>query len=447
MIRMSLQQASAIIGGTLVGKSYEFQGVSTDSRSSCQGRLFIALKGVNFDGNAFCQQAIDQGAVALLCNTPQDTHLSQIICDDSEKAMANLARAWLRICQVDVVGVTGSNGKTTVKNMLQSVLSRKYRTFASQGNMNNEIGVPLSVFGIDKQDEIAVLEMGAAQKGDIRHLTGIAKPQVAVVTNVSAAHVGRFGSVETIAETKGELFQALGKDGLAVVNRDDRFAGQWLQSLTCDHVGFGFSEQADVRISRIEDGLATVRCADGQELTFALPIGGVHNVMNAAAVIAVARHFQVEAEDIVDGLQRFQPEQGRLQNMGRVGGVYLINDCYNANPASVMAAIDVLSGCARPAVLVLGDMAELGSESEAWHRRIGEYAAQHGIDRLYTVGPYARYACQGMGGHTRDFADVPALLAGLRSEWPDSGTVLVKASRSMQLERVVEALMQAEKSA
>ncbi len=454
MIRLNLHQAAAITGATLVGKPVRFAGVSIDSRSACDGRLFVALSGEHSHGERFCQAAIDKGAVAVMVNRAQDVPVPQLLVADTQKALAALAAAWHRQVSPVTIAVTGSNGKTTVKNMLAAILSQSRTTHATAGNYNNEIGVPLTLLATPADAQLSVIEMGAAQQGDITALTALAPPDVALVTNISEAHGGRFGSMDDIAAGKSELYRALKKGGTAILNRDDAYYAFMRQAAAGNRqITFGRHADSDVRFVGAMDekdkspDLCRLHLPDGQLLESRLPVAGEHNALNAAAAVAAAWSLGASAQDMQAGLENFAPAPGRLQRRGSVRGVTILDDSYNANPASVRAAIDVLAESPKPAWLVLGDMAELGEASAELHRQVGEYARQQGIAALWSMGPKAAQAAKAMGSGGHAFDDKHALLEALWSAWPGTGTVLVKASRSMQMEEVVDELLKKEKAA
>ncbi len=439
---MNLHQVSAIVGGNFVGKEARIQGVTTDSRGDCKGKLFVALKGENFDGEAYCQAAVEKGAAAVLVANAVEVHVPQLIVKDTLVALQAMATAWVKQTGVKVIAITGSNGKTTVKNMLLSVLSQKYQCHATAGNFNNEIGVPLSVLGIRHSDEVAVIEMGAAQVGDIASLTEIIRPDIALVTNIGEAHVGRFGSVEKIAVGKAEIYQALNADGLAIINADSPYCEQFSADLEGRKITFGKHSTADFRLLEGDNGYQ-VLTRRNESFALKLPVLGLHNYINATAVVAIAVALQVSFTAIEIGLSTFEPEPGRLQVMDAANGLCVINDSYNANPASVKAAIDVLAEQHTPTLLVLGDMGELGEHAETLHQQVGEYAQHAGINQVIAVGEFAAAVCRGyqaIGGNAQSFKTVAELTVHLNQQAPVQGTVLVKGSRSMRLERVVESL-------
>ncbi|KAA3652371.1 MAG: UDP-N-acetylmuramoyl-tripeptide--D-alanyl-D-alanine ligase [Proteobacteria bacterium] len=443
MIKMQLHQIAAIVNGRLVGKDVRIQGVSTDSRNCQPGQLFVALAGAHFDGAAFCQEAVKAGAVAVLVNRPVEVAAPQIICDDSQTALAVLASAWLQQCPAKVIAITGSNGKTTVKNMLYSVLKQKFKVHATVGNLNNEIGLPLTVLALKPDSDFVILEMGAGQPGDIAYLCDIAPPDVALVNNISAAHVGRFGNIDQIAKTKGDIYRALRPGGLAVVNKDDAYHGSWLIPEQVQQVGFGIQSNADYRLVTTSQQTVQVTTPDKQTICFQLPLAGQHNLMNACAVVAMAHSLGVSAEQIAYGLSHFKPAAGRLQrHVFKQGGV-LIDDSYNANPASMSAALVVLQQLPKPQVLICGDMLELGDQAKEAHQAVGQQAKKYGIDVVYTVGDWAEAVCQGFGQENcHNYRQLDHLIKDVVKQVSRSGSVLVKASRGMRLEQVVDALLE-----
>ena len=444
MIQMNLHQVSAIVGGNFVGKEARIQGVTTDSRGDCQGKLFVALHGEFFNGEDYCQVAVERGAAAVLVSNAVEVDVPQIIVKDTLVALQAMATAWVRQTGVKVIGITGSNGKTTVKNMLFSVLSQKYKCFATQGNFNNEIGVPLTLLSISQAHEVAVIEMGAAKIGDIAELTDIIKPDISVVTNIGDAHVGRFGSVDNIALGKAEIYQALDAEGLAVINADSPYLDEFKAKVKGRVVTFGLSPDADFRLVEKNAGFH-VLTRRGESLELQLPVLGRHNYINATAVVSIALAMQLSFAEITAGLAAFEPEAGRMQWQQIDKGFSVINDSYNANPASVKAAIDVLKVQDKPTCLILGDMAELGEYAQTMHKNVGQYAGQSGLNQLLAVGEFAPIICAASQAadvqlQCQSFKAVNELMAHLKQNRPKTGTVLVKGSRSMRLERVVEVL-------
>lgn len=442
MIKMQLHQIATLLSARLVGKDVRIQGVTTDSRQVQAGQLFIALSGVQFDGADFCQQAVSAGAIAVLVSRPVDVPVPQIICSDTEKALAALASAWLQQNQATVIAITGSNGKTTVKNMLFSVLKQHSTVQATAGNFNNEIGLPLTVLRLKPETRYLILEMGAGQPGDIAYLCEIAPPDVALVNNISAAHVGRFGSLEAIARTKGEIYRYLKVAGVAIINANDDFKDSWQVPATATTVSYGSRSDADYQLTQNSNSRSYVRLPNGDNIQLRLPVAGEHNLMNAAAVVAMADQLGVAGELIEQGLAHFKPETGRLQQYKFKQGGVLIDDSYNANPASMQAALSVLKQLPKPQILICGDMLELGETAEQAHQALGQQANAEGIDQIYAVGDWASAVCVGFGDRNcAVFRDTDTLIDILKKELCGQESVLVKASRGMRLERVVDALL------
>ena len=430
MICMSLHQAASITGGTLIGKPIQFRGVSTDSRSDCTGKLFIALKGESFNGEDYCQQAVKNGAAAILVNNSQDVNGPQLIVEDSLKALSILAKTWAKQCQAKIIAITGSNGKTTVKNMIHSILSVSNQCSATQGNLNNEIGVPLTLCAINTDDKFAVVEMGAAKLGDISWLISLVDIHTAVITNVSPAHIGRFGSFENIVSEKGQIISTLGENDYAILPVDDEHFAIWKDKTISSIISFGELDSADVSINEIKH--------------INLPIAGKHNQINAACASAIAQSCKISSLDIKNGLENFTPESGRLENLGTHNGNILINDSYNANPQSVRAAIDVLSDYQSPTTLVLGDMAELGEKSTELHRQVGTYAKQNNISHLLTIGNDSKHTSNAYCSDNKHFDSIELLERYMLENWSALGTILVKGSRSMKLENLIQNLINSE---
>jgi UDP-N-acetylmuramoyl-tripeptide--D-alanyl-D-alanine ligase len=442
---MNLHQAAAMIGATLIGKPAVFRGISTDSRSDCSNTLFVALKGQNFNGEKYCQQAIDNGAVAVISTQAQDILAPQLICADSLQALSTLAKNWCKQCKVKPIAITGSNGKTTVKNMVHSILSISHKCLATNGNFNNEIGVPLTLCQISKDDEFAIIEMGAAQIGDIKWLVSLVEPQVATITNVASAHIGRFGSIENIAIGKSEIFEPLNHDDFAILNRDDSYYDQWKSKINSKSISFGSHHEADVRVEQQK----TFNLRIFKEIieNIQLPVFGVHNQINAACASAIAISFGISNSDIKKGLEQFKPEHGRMQNLGMIGGNNVIDDSYNANPQSVKAAIDLLSSQENQTTLILGDMAELGEQSIQLHTEVGAYAKLMGINQLISIGNDSKFSSSAFSKTALHFDSIQQASENIYANWSQLGTVLFKGSRSMKLEELITLIRNMEKAA
>lgn len=450
MIRFDIETAAAITDGQMhlpsAGTGSEFfVGMSQDTRTLKRGNLYAAIVGARVDGHKFVIDAAGMGAAAALVSQRVDASIAQIVVEDVIQAMGALARAWRESMQVRVVGVTGSNGKTTVKTMLAAILRRSAPTLVTRGNYNNEIGVPLTLAALGEQHRYAVVEMGCAKPGDIEYLASMVKPDVGIVTNAGPAHLERLGSIDGVARTKGELFTALGADDTAVINRDDDYFMYWDGLCRqCRQLTFGRSDQADVRLERDGDAEMVVTPAGSFELELALP--GEHNRMNALAATAGALALDVEIDTIAAGLADVESLPGRLSERVMSGGWHLIDDSYNANPASLYAGLQVLAGRTGRRWLALGEMAELGGYSTKLHREIGRAACELGIERLFAIGTHAEAAVDAFGSGGEAFTDLDALAKRMESLLEPDVTCLVKGSRSSHMERLIDLLHAAEVS-
>ena len=460
MSLMRLSEAARAIDGELRGEDREFEAVSTDTRALTRRALFVALKGDRYDGHDFLAQAAAQHAAGALVQVQgsrikdqgSGAPLPLLLVDDTRLALGALAKYWRGKFSMPLVALTGSNGKTTVKEMLASILreavSAESRVpnpescvHATRGNLNNDIGVPLTLLGLRGGHRYAVVEMGMNHAGEIRYLAGLAAPDVALVNNAGPAHIEFFDSVEAIARAKGEIFEGLKPGGIAVINADDRHAAMW-RDLAAGRrvVDFGIDSRraavsATYRLKRLESEIV-VKLPQG-EARAVLKAPGVHNVRNALAASAAAVALQVPAPAIEQGLARFAGIKGRLQTKAARSGATLIDDTYNANPESIRAAIDVLAACPAPTVLVLGDMGELGSRSAEFHRDIGAYARRQKISSLFAIGDATRETVAAFGAAGAHASSLDDLLRMLRASATPQATLLVKGSRFMQMERVV----------
>ncbi len=446
---MRLSEVALQLEGRLVGEDVEFHGVGIDSRTDLTGKLFVALRGERFDGHDFLSQARRAGAVAALVDRPVDAELPRVEVDDSRLALGRLARRWRRDrFRGTLIGVTGSNGKTTVKEMIAAALGGPDTVLKTQGNLNNDIGVPLTLLRLTPAHRFAVVEMGANRPGEIAYSVGLARPHVAVLTNAAPAHLEGFGSLAGVAKAKGEIVAGLPADGVAVLNAEDRFFDDWRELAGSRRVvGFGF-QRGEVRVERhhglvFEGGRFHNRfsvIALGERFEVDLALAGRHNVVNALAAIAAALAAGGDPAAIAAGLAALTPVPGRLQPLPLRGGGWLLNDCYNANPASFEAGLKTLEALRGEPWVILGAFGELGPETLAWHRRAGEMARRRGVRRLLAVGEETKAAVAAFGGGGQWFASCDALVdAALRLCHPEV-RVLVKGSRSQRLETVVEAL-------
>ena len=443
MIRLGTREAADLLGGTLTGADVPFEGCGMDTRTLPAGALFVALPGTRVDGHDFVERARECGAAAALVSRPVATPLPVIRVVDTREALGRLAAHWRGRFRIPLVGVTGSNGKTTVKEMTAAVLRGVGPTLATEGNLNNDIGVPLTLARLGPEHRFAVVEMGANHPGEIAGLCAIARPRVGVVTHCAPAHLEGFGSVEGVARAKGELFAALPADGTAVVNADDAYAGLWIRTSAAGRrLTFGLEAVADVtgRWEPRDTGSQVHLVTPAGEADLRLALPGRHNVMNALAAAAVALALDVPLDAVVRGLESVRPVRGRLQ-VREARGLRVLDDTYNANPGSVAAALAVLATSPGRRWLVLGDMGELGAESAELHRRMGRLAREAGVDRLWTLGALAALAAESFVEGGRSFPSHAALAEALRTEAGPPATILVKGSRSMTMERVVEALV------
>ncbi|MGE0482790.1 MAG: UDP-N-acetylmuramoyl-tripeptide--D-alanyl-D-alanine ligase [Gammaproteobacteria bacterium] len=448
---MQLAAAARILEARLEGTDARFTGVGTDTRKLAHGQLFFALRGPRFDAHELIPAAVAAGAAAAVVEHPVESILPTIEVADTRRALGVLARAWRVRFSIPVVAVTGSAGKTTVKEMIAAIMGVRHRVLATRGNLNNDIGVPLTLFELDAEHEAAVIEMGANQAGDIADLCAIARPTVSVVTLCAPVHLEGFGDIDTVARTKGQIVSSLAADGVAVINDDDEYASLWRELAgTRRTIGFGLGLRSEVRASDVEVGV------DGA--TFTLHVGnaagrvkiahrGLHNVRNALAAAAAARGAGEDFDTIARGLAVARPVAGRLQMRRGPDGARIIDDSYNANPTALRAALDVLAAYPAPRWLVLGDMGELGPEAPRFHREAGAAAAAAGVERLFTLGALAAGAHAAFTGPAAGFAAHDELVTALRGAIAIRGepvTVLIKGSRSMALDRVAIALESSE---
>jgi UDP-N-acetylmuramoyl-tripeptide--D-alanyl-D-alanine ligase len=441
---MSLSAIAVWTHGRLLGADAEVTGVAIDTRKLQPGDLFVAIKGERVDGHDYLAEAAMRGAVAAMVTRKLDSDLPQLLVNDAELALGDLASAVRAQRNVRVVGITGSNGKTTVKTLVASILSRHGRTHVSAGNFNNELGLPLTLLAMPQDTEYAVLEMGAGKPGDIAYLAAIARPDIGLVTLIAPAHLARMGSIEGVAETKGALYQALPADGIAIINADDAFASFFGGLAGARKVlRYGLDHPADIGADVIEqrvDGSRFVLSTPHGDAEVRLPLPGRHNIANALAAAAIAVALEVPLETIVAGLEQAAGAAGRLRREVMAGGWTLIDDSYNANPSSMAAAIDTLLLADGERWLVLGDMAELGTEARALHAGIGALARERGVERLFAVGPLGVATVEAFGVRGQHFGDKAALIAALHAQLHAGVTCLVKGSRSAGMEQVVAAL-------
>jgi len=447
VITGTLQQAAAVLRGELHGEDRSFMGVSTDTRALEAGQLFFALVGPRFDGHDFLGEAGDRGAAGAVVSRDATAPVPCVRVPDTLRGLGELAKDWRRRFDLPVVGITGSAGKTTVKEMIAAILGEVGPLLVTRGNLNNEIGVPLTLFRLAAVHRFAVIEMGANHPGEIARLAAMARPAVGIVTLAGAAHLEGFGTVEGVARAKGELFAALPDDGVAVINADDCYASLWRRLAGSRRViTFGLGPGADFSAREIRlqvDGGAGVEfrlTSPLGETAVSIPLAGRHNVLNALGAAAAASAAGADLDHIRSGLARTPTVKGRMQLAAGAGGCTIIDDTYNANPGSVRAALEFLTGMEGKPWAVLGDMGELGSQAARLHAEIGSYARSIGVERLFAVGPLSRETVASFGAGAQGFADVDSLARALRPLLRADINVLVKGSRSMGMERVVAAL-------
>jgi UDP-N-acetylmuramoyl-tripeptide--D-alanyl-D-alanine ligase len=440
---MSLADAASMTGGRTSGGNPVFTGVSTDTRTLRSGDLFVALRGERFDGHAFLSQAQGGGARAAMVDGRHQGEfpLPVLVVEDTKRSLGELARHWRARFSPALIAVAGSNGKTTVKEMLASILRRhagEEAVLATAGNLNNEIGLPLTLLRLRGEHRCCAIELGMNHKGEIAYLARIAAPTVALVNNAQREHLEFMNSVDEVAAENAGVYEALSAAGVAVVNADDAHAG-FFRSRAGQRriVDFGIEAGAGVTggyvLKPLTSEISIRTPAGNAQATLAIP--GLHNVRNALAAAACAFAAGVQAQAIGEGLTAFRPYTGRLQVKRALGGATVIDDSYNANPDSVRAAIDVLASCPGPTVLVLGDMGEVGSQGEAFHREVGSYALSKKITNLYAIGEATKHAVEAFGAGGRHFDTLEALVSGIQGN-----SILVKGSRFMRMERVVAAL-------
>lgn len=445
MIRLDLATAAEWSGGQLIDAAGDavFCGVSTDSRSLQPDNLFVALRGERFDGHGFCDQARAAGAAAVVVDDPAAASGPRIAVADTRPALGALGAGWRGRFDIPVIAVTGSNGKTTVKECIAAILRRRAPALATRGNLNNDIGVPLMLCELEAEHSAAVIELGANHPGEIDTLAHMVRPDVGLVTNAAAAHLEGFGSIEGVAHAKGELFAALPADGVAVIAADEPWAELWHELAgTRRRVTFATVGPADVRVMHGDAGLELAIGAERRRLD-ALPLPGAHNRRNAAAAAAAAHAAGYDIDTIVAGLAAVAPVPGRLVERTGPHGSVLLDDSYNANPGSFDAALAVLAEHAGRRWAVVGEMGELGADAEPRHCELGAAARAARVERLWAFGPSAAATCKGFGDGAERIDDLEALAGRLRSDLAGDVALLVKGSRSNRLEGLVERLAHA----
>lgn len=435
---LKLSQAADMMASELQGRDAWVDSVSIDTRKPVDNALFFALQGPNFDAHEVLEQSPDICPAGLVVTRPVQHPAPQIVVNDTRIALGELAAAWRQRFTGRVVALTGSNGKTTVKEMLAAIFAIEGPVLVTEGNLNNDIGVPLTLLRLRSQHLLAVIEMGANHSGEIAYLSDMVRPNIALLNNAAAAHLEGFGDIQGVARSKGEIFSGLCQSGVAVINADDDYCDYWISlNLGRRRILFGRDSHANVRLvsnSQIEI------FSGGESYPINLQLEGEHNIYNAMAAWAVATAVGVQPEVIQRGLASMPPVKGRLQSLEGSRGATLIDDSYNANPASLRAGIKVLAAKPGSRILILGDMAELGANAAALHAEIGQLAAQAGIEHLLSFGALGRAAVEAFGEGGKHFQQLDGLIAEARQLLNKDAVVLVKGSRAARMERVVEGL-------
>jgi UDP-N-acetylmuramoyl-tripeptide--D-alanyl-D-alanine ligase len=452
---MMLSECAKVLQGQLVGEDIAFESVSINTRSIKPSQLYIAIKGHVFDGHQFIDQAFNAGACAAIVEKSIETSLPHIIVKDTRLALAELAGEWRKSVNkearraLSVIGVTGSNGKTTVKEMLASILAINESVLFTQGNLNNDIGVPITLLALDQQHRYAVIEMGANHANEIAYTSHYVEADVVIITNAGAAHIAGFGSLDGVAKAKGEIVESLKKTGTAIINRDDDYFGYW-KSVAGNRnlISFGLNSEADVRAKAIKEKIHNEAFFTQFELStnqglidITLKLAGRHNVLNALAASAASLALGINLTQIKQGLESMIPVTGRLQSLVSHTGAIIIDDTYNANSASLKVALDVLGNFKSKSWVVLGAFGELGPNSPKMHEEMGLLIKASGVARLMAVGVDCKNTVEAFGDGATFFENQLDLIRAITQELEGNETVLIKGSRAQHMEAVVAALV------
>ena len=448
MISWDLNELARLTQGRIQGGNVAFTSISTDTRSLQPGALFVALSGPNFDGHDFVAAAAERGAAAALVERVVPGALPQVAVPDALAGLSTFAREWRRQFNIPLLGVTGSNGKTTTKELIGSILSQLGPCLITRGNLNNHIGVPLMLLEITAAHRFAVIEMGANHRQEIAYLAGIAEPTIGIVTNAGAAHLEGFRNLDGVASGKGEMFRSLPPDGVAVINADDAYAPLWIDTRVAECVyTFGFEQQADFMAHKVRESGNTGEFRIDFELV--TPVGtrpatiglaGLHNLRNALGAAAASFAAGAAIDDIVAGLAAMRKVSGRLEFKPALHDAFLVDDSYNANPSSLKAGLDAFRSFTGERWLVLGEMRELGDSADELHAEVGRYARQTGVTRVLAIGAKCRFAVDAFGANAQLFGDIDALIAAAAADLKPGVAILIKGSRANRLERVSAAL-------
>lgn len=450
MIEMFLNEIAEKLNGTLMGEDAKISGVSIDTRTLQAGNLYIAIAGKNFDGHDFVENAKQAGAIAVLTHEKLETDLAQILVENTHSALGLLAAVWREKIPAKIVGVTGSNGKTTTKEMLAAILGVSEKVLFTQGNLNNDIGVPLTLLKLSPEHHYAVIEMGANHAGEISYTSRLAQADVVIITNVGAAHLEGFGDLNGVARAKGEILETLKSNSTAILNADDAFLDYWQNVAGTRKVStFGLHENAAIRAENIEIKIEQDRfitrfdlIVGDKKISISLPLAGSHNVLNALAATAATLELNISLEQIKQGLESMQPVNGRLQLLRGQKSCLIINDTYNANTSSLKAALDVLDCCAGQHWVVLGAFGELGENTQALHFEMGETLKNYGVKRLFAVGELTKQTVAAFGENGQYFDSQTDLIHAVQTALIGNETILIKGSRSQRMENVTNALIE-----
>jgi UDP-N-acetylmuramoyl-tripeptide--D-alanyl-D-alanine ligase len=448
-MKMMLSEIAKIIAGIHVGADAVISSVSINTRTIRPGDLYVAIKGQQFDGNNFVGNAESAGAIAAILNEGNPTSLPHVTVNDTRLALGQFAAAWRAKADAKVIGITGSNGKTTVKEMTAAILNLDDPVLFTQGNLNNDFGVPLTLLRLNENHQYAVIEMGANHLSEIAYTSAIAHADVVILNNAGAAHIEGFGSLDGIAKGKGEIIETLKPDGIAVLNKDDKYFEYWKSIARSRRViSFGFDETADVRAQNIQTQIINYAFATSFDLVTTaskvqvnMKLAGQHNVKNALAATSAALALGIDLDKIKSGLESVKPVTGRLQPLvGRLGNI-VIDDTYNANADSLKAGVDVLINCHGQHWVVLGAFNELGADSPKIHEDIGKLLSSKGVVRLLAIGPDAKNSVRSFGKGAAFFNSQDELINALNQELTGAETILIKGSRAQHMENVAAALV------
>ena len=447
-MQITLNQIKKIVGGDYYGDltllKKKIKRISINSNDIHKNDLFIGIKGEKFDGDLFASNAIQKGAIAAIVSSKQKELKNKIVVKNGREALGKIAQYWKSQSKIPLLAITGSNGKTTTKEMIASIVSAhlksKKKLLMSQGNFNNDIGLPLSLLSLEKTQKCAVVEMGMNHKGEISYLSQIARPDVAVITNIAEAHIEFFGSKNGIAKAKSEIFEGLKKNGIAIINRDDEFYSLLKNAArTKKIISFGLDKKADVYLDKTFRCISYIHTPKGQ-IGIKVKLQGEHNLKNALAAIASSIALKIPLKTIKKGIEAIKPVQGRLEVKKGFNGIVLIDDTYNANPESMRAAIDVLANQDGRKILIIGDMGELGKKAAQYHASIGAYINKKKISDVVGIGQLTKHTINKCKGNAKWFSNKKELIKYVKSKIEKDSCVLVKGSRFMKMEEVIEGL-------